>query len=162
MPQENITAARYGARAGDFIRSANILCTNTHDGWLPSAGRLLGFASELLAKRRLLHRDVSEEDLRNSPYGHDISGMWRVETELFAEAENLILELKQDPNLNGVDTGFDWGLHFDQLAKAHSREGNYSHRYHDGEINFSNHKTLTVVLSTIWLAEQKKSLNWKA
>ena len=155
MPKKNVTAARFRDRAGDFIRSAGVLYTTSHDGWLPSAGLLLGFACELLAKRRLLHEGVTEEDLRKAPYGHDISGMWRVKTKLFAEAESLVLELKQTPNPNGVDTHFDWGLHFDQLAQAHSREGDYSLRYHHGEKEFADPKAVTVVLSNIWLAEKE-------
>jgi len=162
VPQVNATAARYGARAGDFIRSASVLCSNIHDGWLPSAGLLLGFGCELLAKRRLLHEGVSEEALRNAPYGHDISGMWRNKTELFAEAESFVSAFKQNPNPNGVDANFDWDLHFDQLARAHSREGDYSLRYHHGEIHFADPKAVTIVLSKIWLAEQTKSLNWTA
>jgi hypothetical protein len=162
MPQENVAAARYGARAFDFVRSASVICTNSHDGWLPSACLLLGFACELLAKRRLLHEGVTENALRRAPYNHDISGMWRDETQLFAEAESLVLELKQDPSANGVDALFDWDLHFDKLAQGHSREGDYSLRYHNGEIHFSNPKAVTIVLSKICLVEQEKSLNWSA
>ncbi|MGY9047465.1 MAG: hypothetical protein ACKVKF_10470 [Rhodobacterales bacterium] len=147
--------ANYGARAGDFIRSASILCTNFHDGWLPSACLLLGFSCELLAKRRLLRTGVvSEAQLRKKPYGHDISRMWRVETELFSEAECLTSKLKQDPENNGVDAHFDWGLHFDELAKAHSSESDYSLRYHHSEQIFADPKSVTVVLGNIWLAEQ--------
>jgi hypothetical protein len=162
MPQENVTAARYGARAGDFIRNAAVLCRDIHEGWLPSAGLLLGFACELLAKRRLLHDGVSEGALRNAPYGHDISGMWRDRTELFAETEIAVSKLKQNENPDVVYANFDWGLHFDQLAQAHAREGDYSLRYHHGEIHFADPKAVTVVLSNIWLSEQEKSLKWSA
>ena len=156
MTKESVTAARYQARAGDFIRSASVLCTDIHDGWLPSACLLLGFACELLAKRRLLHKGVSEDDLRNAPYCHDISGMWRDKTELFVEAESLVSELKQNPNPEGVTVEFDWGLHFKQLARGHSRLGDYSLRYHQGEIHFADPKAVTVVLAKIWLAEQDR------
>ncbi len=161
MRQANVTAARYGSRAENFIRSASDICTNTHDGWLPSACLLLGFACELLAKRRLIHEGVSEKALLIKPYGHDISGMWREKTGLFAEAESLVSRLKKDPNPNGVDTHFDWDLHFNQLARGHSSEGDYSLRYHQGEIHFAIPKAVTVVLWGIWFAEQEKSLNWK-
>lgn len=160
MSQEDVTAARYGDRAGDFIRSASILCGNVHDGWLPSAGLLLGFGCELLAKQRLLLIGVPKKALCKSPYGHNISGMWRVKTTLFAEAECVVSELKQNPNQNGVDASFDWGLHFDQLAQGHSSESSFSLRYHHGQIHFPDPKALTVVLENIWLIEQKnKGLN---
>lgn len=119
MPLDSITAARYGARAGDFIRSASVLCGDIHDGWLPSAGLLLGFGCELLAKRRLVLAGVSEDALRKAPYGHDISGMWRHKTKLFSEAESVVSKLKQNPSPDGVGASFDWELHFAQLARAH-------------------------------------------
>lgn len=148
------TTARYSDRAGDFIRSASVLCGDVHQGWLPSACLLLGFACELIAKKRLLTMGVSEKELRNAPYGHDISGMWRDRTDLFEKAERLVSELTQNPNPDGVDASFDWGLHFDQLAKGHSGSSDYSIRYHQGEIHFADPKAMTVVLSNIWLAER--------
>lgn len=159
MPHENVTAARYGSRAGDFIRSASVLCGDNHDGWLPSAGLLLGFGCELLAKRRLLLDGVSEEALCKAPYGHDISGMWRDKTKLFSEAESVVSKLKENPIPGGVDANFDWDLQFRQLARAHSKAGDYSLRYHHGEVLFADPIGLTVVVGNIWLAEQKKSLN---
>ena len=149
---DNITANRYGARAGDFIRSASILCQKRHVGWLPSACMLLGFACELLAKRRLLLEEIPEKDLRKAPYGHDISGMWREKTSLFFEAKELVDKRKL--GLNSVTEKFDWGMHFDQLAAAHSSVGDYSLRYHQGEIYFADPKALTIVLADIWRAEQ--------
>lgn len=146
-----VTANRYKTRAGDFIRSAGFLSTNIHDGWLPSAGLLLGFACELLAKGRLIYSGVSENALRNAPYGHDISGMWRNETTLYTEAQNVTGRLKQTPNGNGVSTFFDWEIHFDQLAQGHSRAGDYSLRYHKGERHFADPKAMTIILSEIWL-----------
>ncbi|MFT7596702.1 MAG: hypothetical protein ACI8R4_004041 [Paracoccaceae bacterium] len=85
--------------------------------------------------------------------------MWRNKTGLFTEAESLVLKLKRNPNPDGVDTHFNWGLHFDHLAKAHSLEGDYSLRYHHGEIHFADPKAVVVVLSNIWRDEQGKSLN---
>ncbi len=160
MPNENVTAVRYGARAFEFVRSSSVLCCGIHDGWLPSACLLLGFACELLAKRRLLHEGVPEDDLRNAPYGHNISGMWRDKTELFAEAECLVAELKENPSPNGVGKFFDWSLHFDQLAQGHSQKSDYSLRYHQGESIFADPMAVTVVLSKICLDEQEKSHNW--
>lgn len=160
MP-ENVTAARYGARAGDFIRSASILCADTHDGWLASSCLLLGFACELLAKRRLIHEGVPEDPLRVAPYGHNISKMWREQTSLFDEAEAIVAEFQLEPSENGVGKYFNWALHFEQLAKAHSREGDYSLRYHQGEIEFADPVAVTVVLAQIWRSEQQKSLNWR-
>lgn len=154
---ENITAKRFDDRAGDFIRSAAVLADDVHEGWLPSACLLLGFACELLAKGRLLRQGVRENDLLRSPFGHDISGMWKKETDLFSEAEILVSTLKQNPNPDGVDASFNWDLHFDQLARGHSRSGAYSLRYHQGEIHFANPKAVTVVLAYIWLAEQRKA-----
>ncbi len=85
--------------------------------------------------------------------------MWRDKTKLFAEAESIVSELKQHPNQNGVDAHFDWDLHFRELARAHSRAGKYSLRYHNGEVHFADPIALTVVLGSIWLAEQRKNLN---
>lgn len=161
MP-ENVTAARYGARSGDFIRSASVLSCNIHDGWLPSAGLLLGFACELLAKRRLIHEGISEDALRRPPYGHDISGMWHEHTSLFVEADTIVSELRVNPNPNGVTETFDFDLHFEQLASAHSSEGDYSLRYHHGEIRFADPKAMTVVLARVWEIEQARSLNWES
>lgn len=113
---------------------------------------LLGFASELLAKRRLLLNGVSEAALRNKPYGHDILTMWQ-KTGLYSEAENIVLQLKQTPSLNGVGEFFDWGLHFSKLASSHSQSGDYSLRYHQGDIHFADPIAMTVVLMNIWAAD---------
>ena len=88
--------------------------------------------------------------------------MWRDKTELFVEAERLVSDLKKNPKTDYVDAKFDWRLHFDQLAQGHSLEGDYSLRYHHGKIEFADPRAVTLVLSKIWLAEQEKSLNWKA
>lgn len=85
--------------------------------------------------------------------------MWRVKTGLFAEAEKLVSELKNTPGPEGVGAHFDWSLHFDQLAKAHSRQSSYSLRYHHGERLFADPIAFTVVLSNIWLTEQRKVRN---
>jgi hypothetical protein len=154
-----LTAERYGARAGEFIRSASVLCRDTQDSWLAPTGLLLGFACELLAKRRLVLDGVPEDALRKKPFGHDIAGMWRDKTKLYSEAESLVLELKQNPNSNGVNESFDWELHFNQLARAHSSSSDYSLRYHHGEKHFADPKALTVVLWNIWLAEEKRAIN---
>lgn len=156
MP-ENMTVARCGARASDFIRSSSVLCQKHHDGWLPSACLLLGFACELMAKSRLLRDGVTEKALRNTPYGHDISVMWRCKTTMFEEAEQLVAKLKLKPNPNGVTENFDWGIHFDQLAVAHSREDDYSLRYHNGEIHFADPKAVTIILGGMWRAEYEKA-----
>ena len=158
MPQENITAARFGARAGEFIRSASVLCNTIHDGWLPSTGLLLGFACELIAKRRLILSGVTESALRRPPYGHDISYMWKHETGLYSETESIALLLRENPSFNGVRANFDWGLHFDKLAESHSNAGDYSLRYHNGETHFADPKAATVVLAKIWKAEQAAAL----
>ena len=154
MAAEKIVIERYSKRAADFIRSAAILCEDIHDGWVPSSCLLLGNACELLAKRRLLIGGKSEKILKSSPYGHDISELWRRHTRLYEETENLVSELKKDPNPHGVDIHFDWGLHFDQLAKGHSAIGDYSIRYHKGEKNFADPKAMTVILGNIWKTEK--------
>lgn len=153
MP-ENFDATWFGARADEFIRSASVLCKNTHDGWLASSCLLLGFACELMAKRRLIHCGVPVDHLRFAPYGHDISKMWREKTSLFDEAEAIVKEFKRKPSKNGVDKFFNWPLHFEQLAKGHSREGDYSFRYHQGEIVFADPNAVTVVLAQIRRSEQ--------
>ena len=113
---------------------------------------LLGLACELLAKRRLLLENISEQDLRKAPYGHDISAMWRETTSLFFEAKEFADKRKL--SLNGVTEKFDWEIHFGQLAAAHSSEGGYSLRYHQGEIYFADPEALTLILADIWNAEQ--------
>ena len=159
---EHITAARYGSRAYEFVRAAAKICDPLTPGDLASAGLLLGFACELLAKRRLLHHGVPEAELRNKPYGHDILAMWKDHTSLFEEAEQIVDELKKNPNPNGVDSHFAWSLHFEHLALGHSAAGDYSLRYHQGEIHFSNPKAICVVLNQICSSEQQKSNNWAA
>lgn len=137
-----------------------MVCVKPHDGWLPSAGLLLGFACELLAKRRLIHNGVPESKLRNPPYGHDISEMWKNQTALFSEGQVIVDRFLKAPNPKGIDAHFDWDLHFNQLALGHSSDGDYFHRYHQGEVHFANPKAVCVVLAEICALEQEKSLNW--
>lgn len=58
----------------------------------PTTTLMLGHAAELLVKVRLLEdHDVQEQDLwkQRERFGHWIGKMWRDETSLFQEAENL-------------------------------------------------------------------------
>lgn len=153
---KNTTAVQFGERAFDFVRSASVICSHIHEGWLPSSALLLGNACELLAKRRLLHDGTATEaELRRSPYGHDIAKMWKNDTTLFDEAKTITLKLQENPSENGVDAHFDWALQFEQLAIGHSKGSFYSNRYHQGVIEFANPIAVAVVLSEVCLRELK-------
>ena len=144
------TGSQYLSRALDFINSAEVLCKTLNQGWLPSACLLIGMASELIAKKQLLERGVEKKALRNPPYGHDLKALWQVHTHLYAEAE-LICEDVDFPET------FIFETHFEALAKGHSKDGNYSFRYHDGVRSFPDPAVLCVIITEIAQRERMRS-----
>jgi HEPN domain-containing protein len=144
------TGSQYLSRALDFINSAEVLCKTLNQGWLQSACLLIGMASELLAKKQLLENGVQASALRNPPYGHDLIALWQVHTNLYAEAE-LILQDVARPKT------FDFTTHFEALAKGHSKEGNYSLRYHGGVRSFADPAVLGVIVAEIARRKRMRS-----
>jgi hypothetical protein len=142
------------SRALDFISSASVLCSDLHDGWLPSANLLIGFAAELLAKKQLLERGVSAGALRRAPYGHDLIGMWKEKTGLYVEASAIAEELRA---AGAIEPGFDFDPHFEALGAAHGLTGNYSLRYHGGVREFSCPAALTLILAEIARRERMRT-----
>jgi hypothetical protein len=141
---------QYLSRALDFIQSAKVLCAAINPGWLPSACLLIGTASELLAKKRLIEKGFASAALRNPPYGHDLIALWQLHTSLYAEADLICKTL-------ACPSSFDFPTHFEALAKGYGRIGDYSLRYHGGVNSFADPATLGSIVEEIARRERMRS-----
>ena len=146
---DTVTADQFLSRAIDFIHGSGTLCSNVSQGWLSSSVLLISQAFELLAKRRLLLQGKTKEVLRRSPYGHDLHHLCGHETGLRDEAKTIAQDFLKRPSPNGVNVGFEFDVHFDAMADAHSTDGKYSVRYHEGVRSFANPKAMRVILNEI-------------
>ena len=150
------TADWFLARATDFMHGAATLCREKQQGWLPSSALLIAQSVELLAKRRLLLSGITEQELRIPPYGHDLRHLCGDATGFRDEARQIAQQLLQNPSPSGVDEGFDFDLHFDTLADAHSKATDYSLRYHQGVRNFADPTAMAVIVNELIRRERAR------
>jgi len=134
-PENKSKSEQYLTRAIDFIHAARTLCETHGQGHLPSSCLLVGTAMELLAKKRLLEKGIEASKLKAKAYGHDLQNLWKQHTDLYAEAEQISDQIRQNGD---QPDSFDFAVHFEALARGYGNESDYSLRYHNGERSFAN------------------------
>jgi hypothetical protein len=101
-----------------FVHGAKTLVERKESGFLASTTLLLGFAAELIAKRRMLAKGASNDDLKDA--GHKILKMWERDHELLLEAEKI----------HGTDSdGLTFRVHLVYLDFFTTHRSGYASRY---------------------------------
>jgi hypothetical protein len=150
------TAEQYLSRALDFMHGAGTLCSVGGQEWLPSSALLIAQAMELVGKRRLILKGAPKAELSRPPNNHDLQYLWGDTTGLRDEARQIASELQKNPSPNGVTATFDFDLHFDTLAEAHSNRSGFSLRYHQGTRTFADPKAFAVILNVLMRRERAR------
>lgn len=105
----------------------------------------MGFAAELIAKKRMLSRGSSEDDLKEA--GHEIKKMWEKDAALLEEARDLAREFQ-------LSLTFD--IHLDYLDFYTSRRSGYSSRYNSYKGLLPNPVQILPIFEEIVLRERMR------
>lgn len=133
------------SRSIDFVASARTLITHREHGYISSSTLLMGFAAELIAKKRMLSRGSSEDDLKEA--GHEIKKMWEKDAALLEEARDLAREFQ-------LSLTFD--IHLDYLDFYTSRRSGYSSRYNSYKGLLPNPVQILPIFEEIVLRERMR------
>jgi hypothetical protein len=144
---------KYLSRSLDFISSARLICEHRKPGWLAPACLLVGTACELLAKKQLLEKGVPNDDLKRRPYGHDLQALWKIQTSLYKEAQDISEKLT---NSDAFPSTFELQTHFDALAHGYGQGSDYSLRYHGGVRTFADPSCLGQIVEEIARRERMR------
>lgn len=146
-------ASALWARACEFCYGAESLIRHQEQGFLTSSLLLLGYAAELIAKKRLLEVGVGEKDLRSDPYGHKLLDMWKQDVELWNEAEGLYSESSDDDK---------FAKHMEFLDYHCGRASDYSMRYNSARKIYPDPARLAPVFKEILRRERMRTQEFAA